>query len=168
MDTFLQVSAGPTTSIDLFIDDIGISSTGTFKQVLADLKSATAAVYVAATEDLKSVISPDKANLVASDATLGKLLAEWLGALSGICCNGFPELDGQSVVLGCSPCGMGPPCVLSDIPYVTVSKYFVRDLGKEFVQQSMQRRLEDSEHERAVEMLERGLWVEPPSVLLEL
>eukprot|EP00959_Pyramimonas_sp_CCMP1952_P473270 9501453-Pyramimonas_sp.AAC.1 len=56
----------------------------------------------------------------------------------------------------------GAHCVLSDIPYVSVSKYFVKDIGKEFVQQSMQRRLKDCEHERAVEILERGLWVEPP------
>eukprot|EP00959_Pyramimonas_sp_CCMP1952_P217161 4541736-Pyramimonas_sp.AAC.1 len=48
------------------------------------------------------------------------------------------------------------------MPYVSVSKYFVRDLGKEFVQQSMQRRLKDCEDERAFEISERGLWVEPP------
>ena len=50
---------------------------------------------------------------------------------------------------------------LSDIPYVSVSKYFIRDLGKEYVSQVMQARLKDCEHERAAEILERGLRVEP-------
>eukprot|EP00959_Pyramimonas_sp_CCMP1952_P202332 4231130-Pyramimonas_sp.AAC.1 len=83
MQTFQGIPSAPSVGLDLFTDDIGISSAGAFHGVLTSLKSATVAVYLAVANDLKSVISPDEAQLVAGDPSLGKLLSAWLGTLAG-------------------------------------------------------------------------------------
>eukprot|EP00959_Pyramimonas_sp_CCMP1952_P037727 789996-Pyramimonas_sp.AAC.1 len=56
----------------------------------------------------------------------------------------------------------GAPSVLTEIPYVQVSNYLFKDLGTELVAEIMQKCLSSSEHPRAQDILEGGLWTDPP------
>eukprot|EP00959_Pyramimonas_sp_CCMP1952_P264679 5534161-Pyramimonas_sp.AAC.1 len=56
----------------------------------------------------------------------------------------------------------GDPLILTATPYRQVSKYFMRDISKQFIPERMDTYLGDIDNERALEILERGLLVDPP------
>eukprot|EP00959_Pyramimonas_sp_CCMP1952_P314611 6585812-Pyramimonas_sp.AAC.1 len=83
MRAFQVVRLTHGVSLDLFIDNIGLSGRGSAQDVLAGLKVGSAAVYRAVANDTKTVVAPEKAAAVASDPGLGHSLFSWLDRLSG-------------------------------------------------------------------------------------
>ena len=57
--------------LDIYIDDYGVSSSGSGKSVVSSLKLASNSLVIALEEDMESRISEDKAAVVSSSNWVG-------------------------------------------------------------------------------------------------
>ena len=73
----------PTISLDLYIDDSGMSGEGREKVVIDDMVHATTQVYDALVTDLECKISETKAAVVSSSKAAITALTARLGNLAG-------------------------------------------------------------------------------------
>eukprot|EP00959_Pyramimonas_sp_CCMP1952_P443357 9282006-Pyramimonas_sp.AAC.1 len=69
--------------LDIYIDDNGISSSGSGKSVVSSLRVASGELLIAFEEDMESQISVDKAAMISSVKWIGLAVKSFLGRYGG-------------------------------------------------------------------------------------